>query len=941
MNRARSATLVMMAVLTLALALPDRAWAQGGAGATGSISGEVKDGSGGALPGVTVTATGPSLIGQQQVVTNEQGLYRFPSLPAGEYRLVFELPGFSTFDQAGIRLGIGVSQIVNASLGVATLQETITVSGATPTIDTTATRLQSNYSQDQLSSIPNSRDMWSLLAATPSITLTRIDVGGNTAGTQTAYVAYGHTGQNRPLVEGINSTEGTAANGLYIDYGSFEEVFVGAAGNSAEMPNPGVLTQFVSKSGGNRLSVNLYYDYENKNAQSKNLEAEQIVPFTAIPVDGNRLSKYQNMNLGVGGPLMKDRIWGFGAFSYQENEVAAPANGIIQDGTVFTTSLRNETGKATWQLNQANKLIGYVQYGTKHQPYRVDATNRVSTPVHLTSASTLDQNLPGWVFKGEWNRTIGQTGFLEARAGQFGYDWTYLNHTNDPRYEDLGTSEVRGGGRDWELDRRRDQFTAAYSLFRDNLLGGAHNFKFGGEYLYETARTAWFQGYRDQVVHYLTSGRPSAVRLYATPSDNKSGVTTASLFVTDTWSLKKLTLNVGGRYDRYNGFLPEQTHEAGRFVPTATTFEKVGSVYTFNHIVPRLGATYDLTGNGQTVLKANWGRFYFNPGVGLADTVNPNTADQYSDYVWSDLNGNLLYDAGEEGALQTKFGGVANAAIDPNLENSYMDEASAFVERVLFGNLSVRGGYVYRKDKNGWQQVNDLRPFSAYSAPVTVIDPTTGLGVPLLNLDDTTRGSLQVARNVPGYEGSYRTIEITANKRYATRWSLNASYSYTWTQEYNSIYFGNRFGTAVSNFSFGGNYPTNPNESIFNDFGGWAAKITGTVDAGWGFRVTPIMRAQNGAPYGRVINATLNYGAQRILVEPIGTRQQDAIVVFDIRAEKQVPLGKAKVGLFLDVFNLTNANTAIQINWLSGTTFERPTVVLSPRIAKFGVKFDW
>ena len=371
------------------------------------------------------------------------------------------------------------------------------------------------------------------------------------------------------------------------------------------------------------------------------------------------------------------------------------------------------------------------------------------------------------------------------------------------------------------------------------------------------------------------------------------------------------------------------------------SFEAVDSVYTFNHIVPRLGATYDLTGDSKTVLKGNWGRFYFNPGVGLADTVNPNTADQYSDYVWNDLNADLVYQPGEEGALQTRFGGVANAEIDPDLRNSYMDEASAFVERVLAGNVGLRVGYVWRKDYDGWQQVNVLRPFEAFNVPVTVIDPVTGDGIPLFNLDNTSRGSRQVAQNVDGYEGTYKTFEVAANKRYSHRWSMNASYSYTWTEEYGSNYFGNRTGTAVSNFSLFGNFPTNPNETTFNEFTNWNAKIVATVDAGWGVRVTPLLRAQSGAPYGRLINANLNYGAQRVLVEPLGARRQETVAVVDFRAEKQITLDRARFGLFVDVFNLLNANTAVNINWVSGTTFEAPTTVLAPRIAKFGVKFDW
>ncbi len=126
----------------------------------------------------------------------------------------YELAGFQTSVRDGIRITLGFNAQVNVAMNVATLQETVTVSGESPVIDTSATRVQTNYDQQMLSSIPNARDMWSLLATTPSVTLNRIDVGGATAGTQTTYFAYGYSGQNRPLIEGINTTEGTAAAGL-------------------------------------------------------------------------------------------------------------------------------------------------------------------------------------------------------------------------------------------------------------------------------------------------------------------------------------------------------------------------------------------------------------------------------------------------------------------------------------------------------------------------------------------------------------------------------------------------------------------------------------------------------------------------------------------------------------------------------------------------------
>jgi hypothetical protein len=946
------------------------AFAQGGgASSTGSISGDVKDTQGGVLPGVTVTATSPAQIGTLTAVTNEAGIYRFPAVPPGEYKLQFELAGFQNVTRDGIRITLGFNAQVNVQLGVATLQETVTVSGESPVIDTSATRVQTNYDQQQLASIPNARDMWSLLATTPSVTLNRVDVGGATMGTQTTYFAYGYSGQNRPLVEGINTTEGTSAAGFYLDYGSFEEVFIGAAGNSAEMPNPGVLTQFVSKSGGNTLNANLYYDFETEDIQSRNLADDQVIPVTQIRRDGNRLSEYKNLNLGVGGPLIRDRFWGFFAYLNQSNSVAAPPSGSFLDGTSFDTKLFNYTGKGTYQLNQNHKVIGYVQHGTKQQPYRTDI-NTGGAPVHVTFESTTLQDSPSWVYKGEWNGTIGQNMFAEFRAGQFGYNFGLVSNTTATRYESITTNQVIGGGRDWLNKRRRNQYTGALSFFRDNWAGGSHNFKFGGEYLDESGNIIWAQGYADNVIHFvsgdltgpLSATTPSSVRLYNN-ADSKNRLGTTSFFVTDTWTINRLTLNLGARFDHYNAWLPAQSLPAGRFVPAAIDYAEVSSVISFTHIVPRFGATYDLSGDGKTVLKGNWGRFAFNPGVNLADAVNPNTSTQYAVWTWNDLNGDRVFQDNERVGTQPtqQFGGTVNTSIDPDLENSYTDEASVFVERALLPDLGIRVGYVWKKDNNGWQQMNDGRPHSAFNVPVAITDPgpdgnmatTNDNGtLNLFNLDDTSRANRNVVRNVDGYEGDYNTIEISANKRYGSRWSLNASFSHTWTHEFHNTYFNNRFASVVQQSSLFGVYPNNPNEFLEHEFTNWNAKFSGTIDAGWGVRVTPVLKMQSGAPFGRYINVAgctaavttncLNYGAQLVLVEPIGTRRQDTVSVLDFRVEKQLRFGdRARAGLFFDLFNTFNSNTAVNLSWLAGSRFETATTVLGPRIAKFGVKFDW
>src|SRR5207247_4214017 len=187
---------MVIAVLAGCLLAPTHAFAQGGgASTTGSINGKVADTSGGVLPGVTVTASSPSLMGVQTSVTDSGGNYRFPALPPGTYTVTFELPGFNTPKRENIVIAMGFTAAVNVELAVASLQETVTVTGASPVIDTSSTRVQQNFKLEALQEIPNSRDLWALLAVTPGVGMSRIDVGGNRAGTQTGYTASGLRGQ--------------------------------------------------------------------------------------------------------------------------------------------------------------------------------------------------------------------------------------------------------------------------------------------------------------------------------------------------------------------------------------------------------------------------------------------------------------------------------------------------------------------------------------------------------------------------------------------------------------------------------------------------------------------------------------------------------------------------------------------------------------------------
>jgi hypothetical protein len=191
-----------ISALVLALLFASSADAQ----TTGSITGTVTDTTNALLPGVRVTATSPAQMGAQVAVTNEQGQYRFPSVPIGTYTLKYELAGFSTIIRDGIIVTIGFTASVSVQLKVATVAESITVTGESPIVDSKNTNIQTNITKDMLDAMPNSRDIWTVIGQSPGFMVTSFDVGGSRAGTQTGYSAFGYSGQVRVQVDGVNTT---------------------------------------------------------------------------------------------------------------------------------------------------------------------------------------------------------------------------------------------------------------------------------------------------------------------------------------------------------------------------------------------------------------------------------------------------------------------------------------------------------------------------------------------------------------------------------------------------------------------------------------------------------------------------------------------------------------------------------------------------------------
>ncbi len=938
--------------LSLLLGFSSLAFSQATTAGTGAVNGRIIDASDAVMPGVTVTLTSPSQMGVRTAVSDSDGTYRFTAVTPGDYVVVFELAGFSTVRNEGIRVSLGFTATVNATLTVATLQESVTVTGQSPVVDTSSTAIGTTLDAKQLSALPTSRDYFSLLAGSPAVQMSRIDVGGSTNGTQQGFVVYGTTGQVRVIFEGLNATEATGAFGNYPDVGGMEEVQINTAAHSAEASTPGVQSQFISKSGGNQFRGTFFGGYSPESWQSFNIDDDQIARGlrgggNLEAEDVNRLNSYQDMNVGLGGFIIRDRLWWYTSYRHQDIKASYVNVPVKPQQTV----LNNYSAKVTYNLSNNNKLIGYTQPSQKKQPQRFDSwLLGVDTGINSTESTTWNQNFWAWVHKGEWNGVLSDNSFAEIRAGQYGYDWTNGVNGEGLRYEDIGNNIINGRNRNWARERRRNQVLGSVSYFK-NGWAGDHNFKLGGEIFDETVKDVFIDGFDEDILHVMQNNAKLDVILFQ-PGESIGGLRTYGVFVHDTWRVNnQLTFNLGARMDRYRAYSPEQEHPVSRFNPTAQTFAAVDNYISWNLPAPRLGMTYDLLGDGKTVLKANYGTYWWNPGADFVFNISPNASAWWRRHRWTDANNDNRWQPGEESAVPSSTrGGAATESLDPDLKNSYTQEFATFLERELIANFGVRAGYVWRGQRNQYGRYNIAIPYEAFTVPVSVRDPgqdgvvgnaDDGSAIAAMDLAPEFRGLTPVNRTINSERGDsdYHTFEITGTKRMSNRWSLLASYG--WTKSFDQA------ATIQGNAVRGNALVVNPNDEINTEDGRFVysrstAKLSGTWNSPWwDISFSPMLRYQQGIPFGRTFASTLSYGSVRFLAEPMGTRRQDAIAIVDLRVEKTHRFSSRDISVFFDLHNMTNANPAQNLQWSSGTAWNRPLSVVPPRLARIGAKLNF
>jgi len=370
-------------------------------------------------------------------------------------------------------------------------------------------------------------------------------------------------------------------------------------------------------------------------------------------------------------------------------------------------------------------------------------------------------------------------------------------------------------------------------------------------------------------------------------------------------------------------------------------------MYTWNQFAPRVGGTFDLSGDGKTVIKANYGLFWHNPGVGVAGNANPNTTAKSGTYAWSDLNGDRRWQPGEEGN-RTGLNLEGAISLDPDIEAPITHEVSGWLERQLSDTMGMRAGFVYKTQDNLIQTYVPGRSVlnGAYSVPFPFTDigvdgirgsgddeVITLYGMPSSQAANFPLGS--VVMNLPRAE-DFKTFEISTNRRYSNKWSGQVSFSHTWLNDYP--------------VGLGTGFPTNPNQPGKYERTTWQFKATGSYDLPYGMRVSPVLRHQSGENYARQISvpgsAATPFGlilpASTIYADAANANRQDNIWVFDVRLEKTVEIAaRARLRGFLDFFNITNSSAAETITRTTGANFQRPAAILAPRTARVGVRFLW
>lgn len=647
--------------VSLAIA-PAAAYAQA------SIAGSVRDNSGAVMPGVTVEASSPALIEKtRSVITSGTGQYAIVDLRPGTYTVTFTLPGFNTVKREGIELTGNFVASVNVDMRVGALEETITVTGEAPTVDVTSSKRQQTISGDVIAAIPSSRQYFGLTTLVPALNIQGNDIGGASGPIFSVFQIHGgRRNEGQVLVDGLSmGFQGMGVSFYVPEVGTAQEVTFSLSGGLGEAPTGGPQMNIVPKAGGNTFSGSLFVTGANGAMQGDNITQEIR---DAGLTGRNELKKLWEVNPALGGPIRRDSLWFYGTFRHQgnrqlvagmfENRNAGdptkwtydpdPSRQAIDDGTWKNGSLR-----LTWQATPRNKFNVWwdEQSVCQHCVGGGSRTGLVfAGGIQSPEAHGRTEGFPQRMAQATWSSPASNRMLLEASLG-LGPDIQFGGLQKNP-YDKTLIRVTDQGGAIPNLAYRAAFWSRPRGLTRVmqgslSYVTGSHNAKFGGRYHYNDSLGVNF--YNDSQLSYtFLNGSPTQLTMFGN-HDVRQLVTQgmASLYAQDQWTRGRLTLQGGVRFEHLSAEFPDQQIGPNVLIPVAILFPARDSGVGVKDIMPRVGAAYDLFGNGRTAIKVSLGRYVTptNSTEAYAGGQNPiNRVATMTNRSWTDRNGNFVPD---------------------------------------------------------------------------------------------------------------------------------------------------------------------------------------------------------------------------------------------------------------------------------------------------------
>jgi hypothetical protein len=958
---------------------------------SGSIAGVVKDASGGVLPGVTVEASSPALIEQARtVVTDDQGVYRIVSLVPGIYTVTFSLPGFGSVRREGLELTTGFTAQVNADLSVGSLEETLTVSGAAPLVDTQNVMSRNVFSEKVLDQLPLSKTIRSYapLIVGATMSATSQDVGGNRGEANTSIGIHGGRGADMLYtVNGLRPASMMNAGGgsrtYSINAATAQEITFQTGGISAESETGGITMNVVPKEGGNTLTGYLGVSYANASLQGVNTTPDLLARGLIQPL---KIRKIYDVNPAVGGRLIRNRLWFFASQRTWDSQSPSPTPGNYFNKTQGTAAYTPDFDRPFFRRNprRSNSLRLTVQ-ATPKQKFAManDWQRNCNCPQIAANAAPEAQGNHVYhenFADGSWTYTATSRLLFEAAAANYRARYSYDAVEGVTfRQSEIGITELATG---YRFNSRATATTTdgGYGTITHNqsneraavsYITGSHAFK-SGLFAQEGVRDhlSFMIGDRAYTVR---NGLPTLVTIFASPAVNNNRMVNLGLYTQDQWTLRKLTLNLGVRFDYLNAWDPAQSAAAGIFVP-ARTYAESRNLPNYKDLSPRLGAAFDLFGNGRTAAKVTLGRYVTLIGPNLAQLWHPaNQQVNNANRTWGDANANFVPDCdlllpaanGECGPLSNvKFGLPTNEtrlgadAFTGFGQRGYNWQGSASLQHELRPGLSLTVAYFrtwYGNFMVTDNQVIAPADFSPYcvTGPSNANLPASG-GEQICGLYDIkpekfglSDSLVTLSSNYGKQSDVYNGVDITMNLRFGAGGLLSGGIGTGRTVTDNcdvlmdspqarfcrvTLPFAGQTQVKVS-----GAYPLPWDlqaSATYQDLPGIA--VTSGYVAG-NAEIRPTLGRNLGACG---VAATCTATTTIELIEP-NTLREDRIRQVDFRLSKSVRVGRYRVQGNIDAYNALNASPILSINNRYGTSWRQPTEILAARTFKLGAVFSF